>query len=573
MDLFHLLVPLWVFIMLRWFALPFVCAVAVGASSVSLAGASDLSELQRDAVTNNQSPAAHWGPDPSKYVSWSTHTNRLIPVYTFGTEGAGPGIDLGSYTGENSAYRDEARVRSLYGYVPKHTISSDANYMDQTDVYRIQKAALEAGKKRIVLVVFDGMDWHSTRAAAIWKTGQVGYDSGRGAGLFFQDYDANGTTQFGAMVTSPHNEGTNVDVDHQTVSNPGGKIRGGFNAERGGREPWDETSDPLYWISKSEDADYLHAYTDSASSATSMTTGAKTYNDAINVDATGTPLVSIAHEAQQKGYAIGVVSSVPVSHATPAAAYAHNVHRDDYQDLTRDLLGLPSVSHRQPLPGVDVLIGGGWGVDKEKDGAQGENFVPGNRYLAADDLAVIDVNNGGKYVVAQRTAGVDGAEAIRQAAKRAIDGDQRLFGFYGANGGDSFEGNLPLQGAAGDYRPGPGWKTRDLAYESADSEENPTLAEITEAALSVLEQDPEGFWLMVEAGDVDWANHDNNIDAAVGAVLSGDDAVRAAATWIERNGGWDDAVMIVTADHGHYLVIDDPELLVPRSRNERGETQ
>ena len=66
------------------------------------------------------------------------------------------------------------------------------------------------------------------------------------------------------------------------------------------------------------------------------------------------------------------------------------------------------------------------------------------------------------------------------------------------------------------------------------------------------------FALFVEAGDVDFALHDNNLDNAIGAVLSGDDAVKAIIAWVEKNSNWDDSALIVTADHGHYLVIDDP---------------
>ncbi len=364
-----------------------------------------LKELQTAAIQNRYSPAAHWGTDPEKYVTWSTHTNRLIPVYAFGTKEAGTGVDLTSYTGENSAYRSESKLRAIYGYVPTNTITPDADYMDQTDVARLQKAAIAAGKKLVFLVVFDGFDWQTARAAAIYKSGKVAYDSGRGTGLHLQDYQADGTTQFGLMVTSPHNNGTKVDVNTQTVRNPGGEQRGGYDPTRGGTAPWNEPNDdPDYLIGRSEAPGSMHAYTDSASSATSMTSGGKTYNAAINRDATGAPLVTAAHEAQLKGYAVGVVTSVPISHATPASAYAHNVHRNDYQDLTRDLLGLKSISHpEKPLPGLDVLIGAGWGIDRKRDDGQGENYVPGNRYLTADDRAAIDVANGGKYVVAERT--------------------------------------------------------------------------------------------------------------------------------------------------------------------------
>ena len=67
----------------------------------------------------------------------------------------------------------------------------------------------------------------------------------------------------------------------------------------------------------------------------------------------------------------------------------------------------------------------------------------------------------------------------------------------------------------------------------------------------------------IEAGDVDWANHNNNIDDSIGATISGDDMVKAVTDWVEKNSSWKDAVVIVTADHGHYLMIEKPEMLVP----------
>ena len=69
---------------------------------------------------------------------------------------------------------------------------------------------------------------------------------------------------------------------------------------------------------------------------------------------------------------------------------------------------------------------------------------------------------------------------------------------------------------------------------------------------------------MVEAGDIDWANHDNNLDNTIGAVLSGDEAIRTITDWVERNSSWQESLMIVTADHGHFLVLDQPELLIRR---------
>jgi alkaline phosphatase len=98
-------------------------------------------------------------------------------------------------------------------------------------------------------------------------------------------------------------------------------------------------------------------------------------------------------------------------------------------------------------------------------------------------------------------------------------------------------------------------------YPEAELTENPTLAEMTSAAIEVLSARDSGFWLMVEAGDVDWANHRNDIDRSIGSVISGDEAVRVITDWVEANSDWDETLLVVTADHGHYLVLVDPEAL------------
>lgn len=513
--------------------------------------------LQTKAIENQQAPWGHWGADSDNYVAWGTHSNRLIPVYTFGTLGAGDGIDLTSYQGAKSPYRNATALQRLYGRTPTHSVNPQAEYLDQTNIFDIQKAAVAAGKKHIFLIIFDGMDWQSTRNAAICKTGKVAYDSGRGTGLHMQDYTANGTTQFGFFCTAPHNEGTKIDVDKQSVLNPGGKLFGGYNVELGGPTPWSPGSDIKYLISQNQPADLRHAYTDSSCSASSMTAGIKSYNGAVNVDAEGVPVQTIAHLAQQQGYAVGAVTSVPISHATPACSYAHNVDRDDYQDLTRDLLGLKSISHPEtPLPGLDVLIGTGFGDERTKDAGQGKNFVPGNAYLTADDLHAVDIAHGGKYLTSVRKAGVNGKTALQEAAEKARQGKHRLLGFYGVGKTK----HLPFRTADGDFQPAPGRSKKAEIYTPADLEENPTLADMARAATTAL-GDRDRFWLMVEAGDVDWANHDNNLDNSIGAVISGDNAVKAVTDWVEQHSNWKDALVIVTADHGHYFHLTLPTVL------------
>ncbi|MEI8022402.1 MAG: alkaline phosphatase, partial [Schlesneria sp.] len=158
-------------------------------------------DLQTDAITTNRADFGHWGHDPENYKLWGTHSNRLIPVYTFGTFDQPGQIDLKSYSSHNSPYRNEGELRRIYGRVPAETLNENAEYFDQTNLFQIQQAALNAGKKYIFLVIFDGMDWQTTRAAAIYKSQKVAYTEGRGTGLHFQDYTADGTTQFGFMCT------------------------------------------------------------------------------------------------------------------------------------------------------------------------------------------------------------------------------------------------------------------------------------------------------------------------------------------------------------------------------------
>jgi len=533
----------------------FFWSLVVSGFSISAFAQTDhLKQLQETAMKERKADWGHWGPNPDSYSNWTSHSNRLIPVYTFG-------IDLKSVRGEKSVYRDADKLKEVYGHSPIETVNPNADYFDQTDIYRLQKMAIESGKKKIILMVFDGMDWQTTQAAAIVNSRKV-YTEGKGSGLSFQDYTYEGvTTDYGYMVTSPANDGTNMNVDAQKVTKRGETV-GGYDWKTAGDFPWSISSDLPYLIGKGKT---VHAYTDSSSSATSMTCGIKTFNDGVNVDIFGRPVTPLAVELQEKGFAVGVVTSVPISHATPACAYASNVHRDDYQDLTNDMLGVPSISHPGGLPGLDVVIGGGWGENRDKDGAQGKNFVPGNRYLTEETLKKIDSKQGGSYVIAQRTAGKNGNVLLAEGAQEAIAEKKRLLGYFGTKGG-----HLPFRTADGNYDPTiSAGNNRAIAepenYSPADVSENPALPEMSIAALDVLDSKTNKWWLMVEAGDVDWANHANNIDNSVGAVFSGANAFASITAWIEQKGYWNDTVIIVTADHGHYLTITKPERLLSQT--------
>jgi alkaline phosphatase len=505
----------------------------------------NLRELQFQAVETGQSSWGHWGDVKGEYSNWTNHSNRLIPVYSYG-------VKLDSVQGKNSVYRNQTNLEKLFGYLPEKTLNPKARYFDQTDIFKINKAAFdEATKKNIILIVFDGMDWDTAHAAALYRNRHLKKRARRGwdSGLAFLDYDKAYEADRGYCVTTPHNGDTKTDVNRQVIT-AGGTRLGGYSVEQGGASAWSKPPNPTYL--KGNWKGLRHAYTDSAASATSLNSGRKTYNGSINTGPQGKPIVPLAREMQDAGFSIGIVSSVPISHATPAAVYANNVTRNDYQDLTRDLIGRPSISHRRnPLPGVDVLIGCGWGETNDDDREkQGRNYAPGNKYIAKNDLKAIDVANDGKYIVAQRSKGKLGRSVLLDAAHKAANQNKRLFGFFGTSGG-----HLPFQTADGKFDPTRGTSRADK-YSKADISENPTLSDMTSAALTVLEKNEVGFYLMIEAGDVDWANHNNNIDDAIGAVFSGDDAFKTVCQWVEKNSNWEETQVIVTADHGHLFFLD-----------------
>jgi alkaline phosphatase len=495
-----------------------------------------MARLQQSAMQLRQADWGYWGSNPGTYTNSVDHSNRLVPVYTFGG-------NLSRYKGARSIYRDSDRLKKLYGRMPEDTLNLEADYFDLTDLFDLQKRAIEnEDKKFIFLVVFDGLDYDTLRAAAVYKSGEVAYDQGRGVGLIFQDY-AGCETDFGFAATSPYCREIDTDVNSQILLGEPARF-GGYDSKFGGATPWDSPRDMDYLLGKNRQV--VHAVTDSASAACSMVTGRKLVNSTLNISPDGKELDTIARWAQkEKGFAIGVVTSVPFCHATPAAAYAVNVSRDDYQDLARDMLGLPSISHRsKPLPGLDVVIGGGAVDESASESAQGLNYVPGNRYICESDLDQISTEN---YVVARRQRGKNGKEILDTAVLESIERRKRLLGLFGVK-----NGHLPFQTSDGDYAPVAG------SYSREDVAENPTLSDFTQAAIRRLHVQESGFWLMVEAGDVDFAAHENDMDRLIGAVMQGEKAVESIFNWIEANNTWHQSLVIIASDHGHSFHLTDP---------------
>lgn len=265
--------------------------------------------------------------------------------------------------------------------------------------------------------------------------------------------------------------------------------------------------------------------TDSAAAITAMTTGRKTRNGALCTTADGTPLTPLVDLLERGGRATGVVTTVPFCHATPAGLVVSNPHRGHYRDIAAAMLTASP---------IDVIMGAGHpDFDENGDPTNPADY----RYVGGEELWQ-DVLNG--------TAGGD------------ADGDGQPDPWQLVTTRDQFRalatGPVPRrvlgvarvretlqQQRRGDAQALPG------AVPTLGNV--PTLPEMSRAALHVLEDRPAGFFLLIEGGAVDWACHDNQLGRLVEEELDFDATVAAVVEWIGRHGGWEQNLLIVTADH------------------------
>ena len=96
--------------------------------------ADTLRTLQFQAIETGKATWGHWGDTPKNYTDWATHSNRLVPVYSFG-------VKLDSVQGKNSVYRSQEKLTDLYGFLPEETLNPAAKYFDQTDICKLNRTA------------------------------------------------------------------------------------------------------------------------------------------------------------------------------------------------------------------------------------------------------------------------------------------------------------------------------------------------------------------------------------------------------------------------------------------------
>ncbi len=280
------------------------------------------------------------------------------------------------------------------------------------------------------------------------------------------------------------------------------------------------------------------AHPDSGNTATSIASGVKTYNNAINVDGSGDPQIAITDvidAAVQAGRMTGVVSTVQYGDATPAAlGGAHNIARANRGAITQEMFSSGK---------LDVI--GGTGNPDFNDNAQPRAplYAPAGYFpvdLWTDLKAGTNVSgfNAQNWTLLQTKAPIDALanKLVKPPKKLAmiIKGDQ------------SSQFNRTLVGAPTAYVP----------FTQPFNADVPTQRSLTLAALNTLDQSGRGFYLMSEAGAVDRAEHGNNTGRMIEEQIASNDTVQAIIDWVNRAdtaATWNNTLLIVTADHDHLL--------------------
>lgn len=271
---------------------------------------------------------------------------------------------------------------------------------------------------------------------------------------------------------------------------------------------------------------------DSAGTMTAITTGVKTHMGAIGVsagkrwdcaDSLDKGLLSWLQLADSAGMATGIVSTARLTHATPAATYAHSPERnwENDTDLSEDAKAAGCKDIAQQLlssarfgRGPLVALGGG----------RGEFTTVEERDPEYDDK--VGQRLDGRSLVSEwQQAHPQGAYVWNAAQLKAAASAPAILGLFEP-----------------DHMQYEHERTRDAAGE-------PSLAELTRTAIANLARHEEGYVLMIEGARIDHANHSGNAYRALTDTVAMSDAVRVA-TEMTRD---DDTLIIVTADHSHTL--------------------
>lgn len=299
-------------------------------------------------------------------------------------------------------------------------------------------------------------------------------------------------------------------------------------------------------------------YPDSANTMSQLMTGVRSYNGAINVDGNGDPVKSIAEAMHEAGGRTGIVTSVMLCDATPAAGGgAHNVSRGNFHAITRELFG----------SGTLDLIAGGGNPEFDSNGiAAGEPGYdgPSDPYRVFPPEVWADLKNG------TNTSGVNADDWTLVSEKEDIEAL--------AVDGASIPPRLAIVPQTADYfqqhRDYPPGSTRET-YAPGDApfiENVPSLATVSNVALRALDGE-KGFFLMIEGGAVDKAMHGMEFGRMIEEYADFDEAVQAVVEYLESGehaATFENTLLVITADHDHLLFGPDSDTVPFQPIEDRG---
>ncbi len=253
---------------------------------------------------------------------------------------------------------------------------------------------------------------------------------------------------------------------------------------------------------------------DSAASATQMATGSFAGNEMIGVDYEGNRAETILEIAKDQGKAVGLVSDTRLTHATPASFAAHQRHRSLENEIAVEMLN----------SGADLLLSGGW-----------RHWIPQDANIEGSpaQLAIKKLIPRAKRIKSKRKDNRNLlAEAMDKGYTLAFDrnelqeADGKVLGLFAYSG---------MMNAI-----------RETQTKNDPNRSSPTLREMTDKALDTLSSDPDGFFLMIEGGQIDWAGHQNDAGWMLHEMLRFNETLNAVLEWMK---GRDDTLLVVTADH------------------------
>jgi alkaline phosphatase len=275
--------------------------------------------------------------------------------------------------------------------------------------------------------------------------------------------------------------------------------------------------------------------TESNMAASAMGTGVKT-DLGVGINTAGTRVTNIVEIAESYGKATGVVSTQAFCEATPAGVSAH----------ANDRKALKKIAEQQLRESKLDVVMGPYNPWYDNNGAKltAGTFDDKNKLLwnqaTWDQLVAGSIGNDADGDGTVENWSLIETRAQFQALATGPTPD-RVAGVPQC-GGDPKTGT----GYTQFYRTG---AANDAPFKTPLLQTSPTLTEMSLAALNVLDNDPQGFFLMIEGANIDYGNHFGWLGRAIEEQVEFNQAVEAMCAWIEANGGWDKNLLVITSDH------------------------